>query len=83
MKYKISNFCDILFGHLDVSFVLLYRFFYQLCSLEVVFYFFKGVWYGIELDRPVGKNDGSVNGVKYFSCQMKHGVFAPLSRIQK
>ncbi|XP_050401575.1 CAP-Gly domain-containing linker protein 3 isoform X2 [Patella vulgata] len=45
--------------------------------------FASGTWYGIELDRPAGKNDGSVSGVRYFSCQPKHGVFAPLSRIQK
>ncbi|XP_071142130.1 CAP-Gly domain-containing linker protein 3-like isoform X1 [Mytilus galloprovincialis] len=45
--------------------------------------FAPGIWYGIELDRPVGKNDGSVNGERYFQCKTKHGVFAPLSRIQK
>ncbi|XP_060575926.1 CAP-Gly domain-containing linker protein 3-like isoform X5 [Ruditapes philippinarum] len=45
--------------------------------------FAPGIWYGIELDRAAGKNDGSVNGMKYFTCKMKHGVFAPLSRIQK
>jgi len=45
--------------------------------------FVPGVWYGIELDRPVGKNDGSVNGERCFHCKPKHGVFAPLSRIQK
>ncbi|XP_025109929.1 CAP-Gly domain-containing linker protein 3-like isoform X2 [Pomacea canaliculata] len=45
--------------------------------------FAPGFWFGIELDRPVGKNDGSVKGVRYFTCKEKHGVFAPLSRIQK
>uniref|UniRef100_A0A0B7AJW1 CAP-Gly domain-containing protein n=1 Tax=Arion vulgaris TaxID=1028688 RepID=A0A0B7AJW1_9EUPU len=45
--------------------------------------FAVGMWYGVELDRPVGKNDGSVNGVRYFNCKAKHGVFAPLTRIQK
>lgn len=45
--------------------------------------FAPGTWYGIELDRPAGKNDGSVNGHRYFTCKAKHGVFAPLSRIQK
>ncbi|KAL3867597.1 hypothetical protein ACJMK2_040479 [Sinanodonta woodiana] len=45
--------------------------------------FAPGIWYGVELDRPVGKNDGSVNGETYFTCRMKHGVFAPPSRIQK
>uniref|UniRef100_A0A674ILX3 CAP-Gly domain-containing protein n=1 Tax=Terrapene triunguis TaxID=2587831 RepID=A0A674ILX3_9SAUR len=39
-------------------------------------------WFGIELDKPTGKHDGSVFGVRYFSCSPKHGVFAPPSRVQ-
>ena len=42
-----------------------------------------GLWYGIELDKPVGKNDGCVNERRYFSCKLKYGVFAPPSRVQK
>lgn len=42
-----------------------------------------GIWYGIELDQPFGKNDGSVDGFEYFSCPTNHGVFAPPSRIQR
>ena len=42
-----------------------------------------GVWFGIELDKPVGKNDGSVNGHRYFTCKPNFGVFAPPSRVQK
>ncbi|KAM3849552.1 CAP-Gly domain-containing linker protein 4-like [Diretmus argenteus] len=45
--------------------------------------FAPGLWLGIELDKPSGKNDGSVGGVKYFSCPPKHGVFAPPSRVQR
>ncbi|KAK3537491.1 hypothetical protein QTP70_012118 [Hemibagrus guttatus] len=45
--------------------------------------FAPGIWLGIELDKPSGKNDGSVGGVKYFSCPPKHGVFAPPSRVQR
>uniref|UniRef100_A0AAV2JFG0 CAP-Gly domain-containing protein n=1 Tax=Knipowitschia caucasica TaxID=637954 RepID=A0AAV2JFG0_KNICA len=43
----------------------------------------KSLWLGIELDKPSGKNDGSVGGVRYFSCAPKHGVFAPPSRVQR
>ena len=42
-----------------------------------------GWWYGLELERPVGKNDGTVDGKKYFTCKPKHGVFAPPSRVHK
>ncbi|XP_043551541.1 CAP-Gly domain-containing linker protein 3-like isoform X4 [Chiloscyllium plagiosum] len=45
--------------------------------------FAPGYWYGIELDKPNGKNDGSVGGVQYFTCVPKHGVFAPPSRVQR
>ena len=32
--------------------------------------FSPGKWIGIELDEPKGKNDGNVQGVKYFTCKM-------------
>eukprot|EP00042_Codosiga_hollandica_P050084 m.591379 g.591379 ORF g.591379 m.591379 type:complete len:310 (-) comp58014_c0_seq2:85-1014(-) len=37
--------------------------------------FADGVWLGLELTNPLGKNDGSVNGVRYFHCEMKFGLF--------
>lgn len=45
--------------------------------------FSPGVWYGVELDKAVGKNDGAVAGVRYFQCGTNRGVFAPLSRLHK
>ena len=30
---------------------------------------------GVELDLPVGKNDGTIKGNKYFTCEPKHGVY--------
>ncbi|CAH1243559.1 CLIP3 [Branchiostoma lanceolatum] len=45
--------------------------------------FASGVWAGIELDEPEGKNDGSIGGIYYFKCAPKHGIFAPLSKISK
>ena len=35
--------------------------------------FAPGMWAGIELDDPEGKNDGSVGGISYFKCSSKHG----------
>lgn len=45
--------------------------------------FAAGLWAGIELDEPAGKNDGGVGGVPYFRCPPKHGIFAPINKISK
>lgn len=37
--------------------------------------FARGVWAGIILDTPDGKNDGVVSGVRYFECEQNHGLF--------
>ncbi|GBG27735.1 Protein kinase, putative [Hondaea fermentalgiana] len=37
--------------------------------------FARGIWVGIELDEPLGKNDGTVKGKRYFTCAESHGVF--------
>ena len=37
--------------------------------------FATGQWVGIALDKPEGKNDGTVNGVQYFGCKDLHGLF--------
>ena len=35
--------------------------------------FAAGKWIGIILDDPKGKNNGSVQGKAYFSCDDNHG----------
>ncbi|KTF71483.1 hypothetical protein cypCar_00040426 [Cyprinus carpio] len=45
--------------------------------------FAPGYWFGVELEQPTGKHDGSVFGVRYFHCLPKYGVFAPPSRVQR
>ena len=44
--------------------------------------FAAGKWIGIELSQPNGKNDGSVQGVKYFSCKAGYGVFVRPSQVK-
>lgn len=37
--------------------------------------FAVGVWVGLELEDDSGKNDGSVQGTRYFNCDMGRGMF--------
>ncbi|KAJ3150129.1 hypothetical protein HK101_001987 [Irineochytrium annulatum] len=44
--------------------------------------FKPGYWVGVEYDEPVGKHDGSIAGVSYFTSKPKHGVFVRPNRVE-
>ncbi|MEQ2164631.1 CAP-Gly domain-containing linker protein 4, partial [Goodea atripinnis] len=43
--------------------------------------FAPGLWLGLELRSPKGKNDGSVGGRRYFTCRPGYGVLVRPSRV--
>lgn len=45
--------------------------------------FASGEWYGVELFDNVGRNDGIVRGVRYFSCKPGYGIFVRAPNIRK
>lgn len=46
-------------------------------------HFAKGEVAGVHLERPLGKNNGTVGGVMYFQCEPNRGIFARLHRLTR
>ncbi|OMJ08421.1 Dynactin [Smittium culicis] len=44
--------------------------------------FAAGTWVGVELSDSTGKNDGSVQGVRYFDVPKNHGLFVRPSQLK-
>uniref|UniRef100_A0A8C6TIR3 Dynactin subunit 1 n=1 Tax=Neogobius melanostomus TaxID=47308 RepID=A0A8C6TIR3_9GOBI len=42
--------------------------------------FASGKWVGVILDEPKGKNDGTVQGKRYFTCEDNQGIFVRQSQ---
>lgn len=47
--------------------------------------FAPGTWCGVELDKPSGKNDGSVEGIRYFNTNKTglYGIFSKYEGVKK
>lgn len=44
--------------------------------------FSNGHWIGLELELEAGKNDGSVDEIRYFTCKQGHGIFIRAAQLQ-
>ena len=44
--------------------------------------FAGGHWLGVELVEPKGKNDGSVQNIRYFDCKMNYGIFVRAAQLK-
>jgi hypothetical protein len=45
--------------------------------------FKEGTWAGVELDLMNGKNNGSVGGVRYFTCEPNRGLFVHAAKVKR
>lgn len=43
--------------------------------------FAAGKWVGVILNEAKGKNDGTVQGKRYFTCEENHGIFVRQSQV--
>lgn len=45
--------------------------------------FASGKWVGVILDEAKGKNDGTVQGKRYFTCEENRGIFVRQSQVTR
>ena len=44
--------------------------------------FKHGIWVGVQLDQPLGRNDGSIGGQRYFKCSERFGIFVRADKVR-
>ncbi len=55
-----------------------------ICRGEVAFFGVvdkKGLFVGVRLDFPMGKNNGTVEGKRYFDALAKYGIFVAPTKV--
>ena len=50
-------------------------------TMFVIFVCWTGKWIGVALDDAKGKNNGTVQGKRYFTCDENHGIFVRQSQV--
>ena len=47
----------------------------------IAFDMLSGKWIGVALDEAKGKNNGTVQGKRYFTCEENHGIFVRQTQV--
>ncbi|KAG7886353.1 hypothetical protein KL938_000006 [Ogataea parapolymorpha] len=73
---RVGQSCEVLNGNTSKSGVI--KFIGKVDEIDDG----KSIWVGVELNLPLGKNDGSLQGKRIFDCEKNHGCFVKPSKIR-
>ncbi|KAG7691536.1 hypothetical protein KL951_005373 [Ogataea haglerorum] len=74
--FRVGQSCEVLSGNTSKSGVI--KFVGKVDEIDNG----KCIWVGVELELPLGKNDGSLKGKRFFDCEKNHGCFVKPSKIR-